>query len=251
MSNRAFYCLLYVVFFSCHFHVDAVEHLHVHPLKSYFLPRNHPLNSSLGHLFQYSFMFRSPKYLTAAGFHVKVSHHRLMVAKHPNISNYLIKKFIDRIPRTSQLKNFIKRIRGARCLRQHIKKLGLKHIVVPHKWLYPLPKKFSSNSYVLVVEEMDVYDDWDDPNGKARELYYNMDREILTEFCMLLHAVGGCDSIPRNQPFTRSGQIAFIDTEHVGEHKGHFYKHIVPALNPELQDYAIALWKKLEQEKKE
>lgn len=254
---RTLYCLLYVILFVCHFHdilagERTFKNKESHPLKSYLLPRSHPLNDSLNHLFRHSSMFRAPKYLIAAGFDVKISHHhRLMIAGHPDIPNHLVKKFIDHISESSQLRNFIKRIRGARILNKYIKELDLKHIVVPRKWLYQLPRNFRTNSYLLVVEKMDIYDDWENPHGEARQLYYNMDKEILTEFCILLHAVGGCDSIPRNQPFTRSGQIAFIDTEHVGEHKGHFYRHIIPALNPKLQAYATHLWKKLEREKRE
>jgi len=145
-------------------------------------------------------------------------------------------------------------VTGAQRIREYIKEHHFKHIVVPDKWIYKLPKSFAEDSktpsYILIVEKMDIYSDFDDPNGTARQLYYNMDIEILTELCTILHAIGGCDAFPRNQPFTRSGQIAFVDTEHVGQMKGHFIKHIVPALNPDLQAYALALWMQLEDEER-
>lgn len=243
-------------------------------LKRYLLPNQHPLHSQLKDIFVYSNMFQSIKHFRKAGFQVRESPNhfkdvgfkgndknrkgkprlwRIMVAAHPSCPGYLFKKFTDKISQEAQLRNYIKRIKGAEKIRNYINKHHFKHIVVPHKWLYKLPKSFhrlKPNSYILVVERMDIYDDWEDPNGQARKLYYNMDKETLTEFCTLLHAIGGCDAFPRNQPFTRSGKIAFIDTEHVGQKEEHFFKYIVPALNKELQAYAIALWAKLEAEKK-
>src|SRR5262249_21775609 len=67
--------------------------------------------------------------------------------------------------------------------------------------------------------------------------------------CMILHDIGGCDAYPWNQPFTREGKIAFVDTEDVGKRRFHdyFIQHIVPALNEELQPYAVDLWMKLEE----
>lgn len=251
---RKNYWLLSIIALTCYIEAifaHEVSHTSKNLIESFYLPEKHSLNRPLSHLFRFPMMFRSPKFLTAQGFDVKVSHRRLMIAGHRDIPDHLIKKFVDHVSQSNQVQNFLKRIRGADALRRHIKKLNLKHIVVPKKWLYQLPSGFPPFSYILVVEKMDIYDDWDNPHGKARKLYYNMDKEILTELCILLHTAGGCDSIPRNQPFTQSGQIAFIDTEHYGENKGHFYKHILPALNPELQAYATALWEKLEDEEKE
>jgi hypothetical protein len=214
--------------------------------KSYLLPQPHPLNNPLQNLFSHPHMFESAKELEKAGFQVRVSH-ELMVAAHPTIPRYFIKKFNDSIPQEQQLKNFIKRIEGAELLRNYIKKHHFKHLVVPKKWLYKLPASFPGQSYVLIVEKMDIYDDWENPQGEARKLYYHMHKEVLTELCTILQDLGGCDSLPRNHPLTRSGKIAFIDTEHVGEFKDFFYMYLVPALSPELQDYALTLWETLEE----
>lgn len=226
-------------------------------LKSYLLPKKHPLQKDLKDIFYKPSMFRSPKQFEKAGFKVKggkkmtrSGHMKIMVGSHRLTPHFLFKKFPNSYSQNLQLTNYITRIKGAEIIREYIKEHHFKHLVVPHKWLYKLPDIFSKNgedSYILIVEKMNIYDDWDDPEGKARKLYYNMDQEVLTELCILLHAVGGCDGYPRNQPFTRSGKIAFIDTEHIGRNKGHFIKHIVPALNEELQAYAIDLWTKLEE----
>jgi hypothetical protein len=221
-------------------------------INSYLLPKHDPLYKQIPQLLHNPDMFKSPRHFEKAGFTVKRGHRKLMVGFHPFIPHHLIKKFSDKMPQAMQLENYIKRIKGAEILRNYIHKHHYTHLVVPEKWLYKLPKKFSKkgSAYLLIVENMDIYDDWEDPNGEARQLYYNMDKETLTELCTILHDVGGCDAYPWNQPFTRSGKIAFVDTEHVGKRKFHdyFIKHIVPALNEELQAYALALWAKLEEE---
>lgn len=222
-------------------------------LKRYLLPKKHPLHAYLRVLFSNPSMFKSPEHFTQAGFIVKRGHNSLMVGFHPSVKNYLFKKFQNKISQQNQLNNFVKRIKGAEIVRQYIKTHHFQHLQVPRKWLYKLPTFFSHDlrepAYLLIVENMDIYD-WNSPDGEAKRLYYNMSKEMLTELCMTLHGVGGCDGYPRNQPFTRSGKIAFVDTEHVGKTKmkNHFVKHIVPALNEELQAYALALWMHLEEE---
>ncbi len=258
---RLWYFFIIIGSFCAHLHADTDcclrrQGRHDHTLDSYLIPKHHPLREQLHHLFKHSHMFGSAESFTNAGFEVRFGHRDLMVGAYPSFPEYLFKKFADCRSQKMQLKNFIKRIEGAKVLRQYIEDHNFKHLVVPEKWLYKLPRRFSKKpknkpAYILIVENMDIYDDWDDLNGEARNRYYNMDIEMLTELCTVLHDVGGCDGYPRNQPFTRSGKIAFVDTEHVGKLKGHFIKHIVPALNEELQVYALALWEKLEQEEQE
>jgi len=88
----------------------------------------------------------------------------------------------------TQLKNYARRIKGAHILRQFIKAHHFNHLVVPQKWLYELPSFFAENNdtkaYILIVENMDIYDDWNNPQGEARKLYYTMDKEKLTQLCM-------------------------------------------------------------------
>jgi hypothetical protein len=258
-TSFIFYIIIFILCAFIHTHVECIQTtLKAQKQgpkfpKSYLLPEEDPLHHKLKDLFQDPFMFESPKDLKKAGFKIKVNRNsHCMVASHPSLPNHLIKKFYDDISQRHQLKNFIRRIKGAQTLRKYIKDHHFNHLIVPKKWLYQLPDSFAEDfsfpSYALIVEKMDIYDDWDDPNGKARELYYHMDKEVLRELCVLLHDLGGCDSLPRNQPFTRTGKIAFVDTEDVGKLKDHFLKFTVRALNPELQTYAIDLWQKLEEQ---
>lgn len=263
LNKRINYLFLsfFLVFCSCHNILSADLELRKSVekgtlaneiLKPYLLPHDHPLRPYLKMIFSDPTMFESADHLKKAGFKVMHGHRKLMVGQHPLISQYLFKKFPNSLSQDRQLDNFMKRLRGAEILRNYINDHHFKHLVVPKKWLYKLPKSFSqgdeNRAYVLIVENMDIYRDFDKPDGIARQLYYNMDIEMLTELCTILRAVGGCDAFPRNQPFTRSGKIAFVDTEHVGRMKNHFIKHIIPALNEELQAYAWALWTKLEEE---
>lgn len=220
-------------------------------IDAYLLPENHPLHQQLGNLLKNPKMFKSPLAFEQAQFKITKGHRGLMVGSHPAISQYLIKKFPNTLSQEDQLKNFILRIESANKIRKYINKHNLKHIVVPQKWLYKLPSNFSKAireeySYILIVEKMDIFDGSNNPTGENGKRYYNMDKEILKELCMVLHDLKGCDAWPRNQPFTRDGKIAFLDTEHLGKRKGDFVTHIVPRLNEDLKKYAMSIWKKLE-----
>lgn len=227
-----------------HHHPQEEEH----PEKGDFLPRHHPLRPLLRGIFNKRGMFQSRHHYKAAGFNIVRGHNDLMVGFHPDAPGYLFKKFTDDHSQRSQLRNFLKRIKGAKTVRACIKRHGFKRLVVPHKWLYPLSKSLVTwdhrRPYLLIVEDMRICD-----AKENAQRYREMDIETLTELCTVLHEVGGCDAYPRNQCFTFSGKIAFVDTEHVGRLKGHFVQHIVPALREELRPYAIALWNRLEEEK--
>ncbi len=218
-------------------------------LEPYLLPKHHPLQSILKEIFKDPHMFKSSARFEKAGFKVKHGHKQLMVGFHPLAPFYLFKKFPDQQSQENQLKNFLLRIRGAQILRDEIQKRHFKHLVVPQKWLYELPKRFSkkdgAKSYILIVENMDICE-----KEENLELYYNMDIDILTELETLIYVVGGCDAVPRNQPFTHSGKIAFVDTEHLGQKREKFLQDVIPLLNKELQAYAWALWAKLEEEQR-
>lgn len=207
-------------------------------LKPYLLPKDHPLIPKLKDLFKNRKMFKTPKEFRKEGFHLNFGHRRLMVASHPKIEGYLIKKFPDAMSKEKQLENYIKRIKGANIIRNCIEEKNCKHLIVPQKWLYKTPY-----GYVLIVEKMDIYD-----LKETNRRYFQIDEEVLAELCEVLHAIGGCDAFTRNQPFTKSGKIAFVDTEHVGQKKDAFNKHILPLLRPDMQDFAMSLIKKLDRD---
>lgn len=253
-----------VIFFVCCFHNTSVEAAvrskgssenvakavnNSDPYSQYLLPSDHPLQEQLKGLFKTPRMFDSVKDFMNQGFKIIRGHRDLMVGLHPNINGYLIKKFPNFRSQQDQLNNFVKRIKAARIIEKYIKDHQFKHLIVPKKWLYELPGNFSSKmypkQYVLIVEKMEVIPGGD--HGESRRRYFNMDKDVLKEYCTLLYDLDGCDAWPRNQPFTKSGQIAFLDTEHLGMKKGDFITHIIPFLNKENKKYALELWKRLEQ----
>ncbi len=215
------------------------------PLEDCLMPPDHPLQKKLNKLFNNPKLFQSPQQMKQAGFEIINNLHRgLMVASHPSIKNYLIKKFQDHIPQDKQLNNYLKRINGARALNHFIKANHLQHIVVPQKWLYRLPKRFSDsktgkNSYVLIVEQLDICEGGKDPNGDLAKRYYNMDLSILKELCITVYYFRGLDSMLHNMPFTHQNQIAFIDTERWDWKREGYLKQAMPFLSKDRQEYAL------------
>ena len=82
----------------------------------------------------------------------------------------------------------------------------------------------------------------------AYKRYRTIDKKKLKALCTLLFDLNGCDALPRNMPFTPSMKIAIVDTEHLGEMPGDF-KQLHPALTPEMKQYTLSLWEKLQQRK--
>jgi hypothetical protein len=205
------------------------------PVEDSLLPEDHPLQKKLSQLFTTASLFNTPETLRQAGFKVnKRVHKGLMVFTHPDIKDYVFKKFQNSTPRSYQLQKYMKRLEGAKTVRDYIQANNLQHIVVPNKWLYRLP----FGDYLVIAERMEICDGDDRRNGENVQRYRTMSYETLTELCQIMHALEGCDAWPRNQPFTLDGKIAFIDTEHVGQKETHFIRHILPLFDEERKAYA-------------
>lgn len=216
------------------------------------LPSDHPLQDNLKTIFQNKSMFKSPGHLAREGFEVNPKVHRgMMVAGHPSMGNYLIKKFENSVPQEHQLANFLSRINGARALKDFIDSNHLQHIAVPQKWLYPLPELFSDaetgeRSYVLVVEKMNIRSGGRDPKGDVARKYKNMDQAVLRELCTVLYFFRGLDSELRNLPFTYENQIALIDTEKWDRERNGYLRRIKSFLTKENREYASQVLRDLQ-----
>lgn len=170
-------------------------------------------------LFREPDMFDTPSNWRKAGFVVegKGGWSSIMVARHPSVPAYLFKKYSRKISLKEQLKNYQRRAEGADKLLALIAAQQLTWIVVPRKYLLELPPEFSRKgtvSYVLVVERMGLLE-----SSQSKQLYRQISSEVLRQLCVVLRAFPGLDSGVRNVPFTRSGQIAFIDTERWADKK--------------------------------
>lgn len=204
-----------------------------------------PLPSiDFGALFRDPHMFDTKESFRAAGFTVrKTSAHNIMVGRHPAAPDHLFKKYSRDVPPDKQLANYKSRKRGAKKLRQFIAEHRLRHMVVPQKWIYDLPDSFAdrgSPSHLLIVERMHLLDTEDN----ARR-YRDIDKEVLKELCIVLHAFRGLDSAIHNVRFTRSGQIAFIDTENWERPQKNFFHYIRRELSERSRQRADRMFRKL------
>lgn len=165
-------------------------------------------------LFKDPRMFDSVKAWRNKGFEIlRDSNINLVVAEHESMRNCLFKKYLNNRDLADQAFRFKRRVEGAELLRSHINSHGLRHIIVPRKWLHELPANFSRGgqpSYILAVERLRILDKED-----SIDEYRNIERTILHELCPILAAFKDLDFTARNAPFTRDGKIAFIDTEYV------------------------------------
>jgi len=171
--------------------------------------------SLMPRLFKDPRMFDSVKAWDKRGFEIlRDSNINLIVARHQSMRGCLFKKYLNSRDLKEQAFRFRRRVEGAELLRSHISSHGLRHIIVPHKWLYELPPIFSREgqpSYILAVERLRIFD-----KGDSLDEYRNIERSILRELCTILAAFKDLDFTARNAPFTTDGEkIAFIDTEYV------------------------------------
>jgi hypothetical protein len=150
---------------------------------------------------------------------------KIMVACHPSVQGLLFKKYAsDDSSQSDQLKNYERRVEGAKRLRDFVDKRHLARVVVPRKRLLELPRAFSrkGSSHVLVVEQLDLLGD-----EQTKASYYRIDPETLKELCTVLFHFRGMDSNAKNIPFVAGGRIAFIDTEHWDRGSSKSYLHHV------------------------
>lgn len=216
----------------------------------YFLPFDHPLKAKLDKIFTKSRALQDTKTLKRAGFlDVKVRKWtRLVVAKHAQLSGYLVKLYMDKQHYHHKLPEhyfWLRRIEGAALIRAYIKTHQLEGIFkVPKKWIYPLPEEpsppasYLRKNFILIVEDMNIYED--SINNKIWGSKY-VTHELLNQFYQLLTSLGFNDcSKPENAPFSKDGRIALIDTQtyYTWPIK---YDRLLPYLSPDMQTY----WQKL------
>lgn len=190
------------------------------------MPFDDPAALDLHALFRDVDMFASRSSWGAAGFRVfdRANNGKIMVALHPSVQGLLFKKYSSDMSLKDQLKNYERRVEGAKRLRSFVDEQRLRHVVVPRKWLLELPRPFSrkASSHVLVVEQLDLLSD-----EQTKAAYYRIDSDKLRELCVVLYKFRGMDSNAKNVPFISDGRIAFIDTEHWDRGSSKAYLHHV------------------------
>ena len=213
-----------------------------------------PLSLDLKPLFRRPEMFDSPDDWRAAGFQIvraSPSEKKVIVAKHKSARGYLFKKYRSRVPLKDQLQKFKRRLEGASKLRVFIDEMKFKHVVVPDKWLYELPAKFTREmpAYLVIVEKLPLFD-----RIESARRHRRIDFDVLRELCEIFYKCKGLDFTDKNAPFTKQGQVAFIDTEYVdwqdtgksaSKRKKRFMKCAERYLSGKRLEFAEAQWEEL------
>jgi len=216
----------------------------------YLLPENHPIKSSLDHIFTASRVIQSKKSMVEAGFTIissgKFSH--VIVASHLNLKGYIVKLFLDSEPKVMDWSAWKNRILGALSIKNAIDRHGWKDVFkVAKKWIYPLPPSPNTGShpshpknFILIVQDMQIlksksnFGMWKSPS---------MTREKLDKIYVLLQEEGLWDSVyPFNFPFCKDGRLAIVDTEY--HHRWPIrFSYLTNYLCPSLQKYWVQLIK--------
>jgi hypothetical protein len=232
--------LVFVFVFSLRAHAGC-EHDVMAQVAPYLLPENHPIKEKLDRLFSAPGILTNPDTLSDAGFQFgKIRHlDHIVFVKHPKISGYRFKIFLDWQPIDKEWEHFIKRIIGANAVQEAINRHGYQDIfIVPKKWIYAIPENRSKRRFILVVENMKVY------RNETNAYWWKsvaVTKEKLKALYTILSEVGLIECIyVENVPFTKDRKIAFVDTEHYFRGPVPF-EQFTQYLSPEMQEYWIRL----------
>lgn len=167
-----------------------------------------PLYEHLPALFKNSRMFDSYDEFSSEGFRlVDHAEQKIMSGSHKAAKGFLFKKYSNVRDGEEQILNYMRRIEGARLLRNFVMERGFSRVTVPRKWLYELSSSFPE-PYLLVVEKLDLVSE-----SKTLHGYDRISRGQARELAVILYYFRGLNSTASNLPFDADGKIAFIDTE--------------------------------------
>lgn len=189
-------------------------------LKPYFLPIHHPLKKKLDDLFKKNRATLCEEAFLKAGFKITRKNRPInaIVTGHRKLPGFLLKVYLDSQFEVSEGEMWLKRIKGRKVIEACLKKHGYDQFVLPKKWIYPLPVNpsppinagYNRKNFILVVERMDILDH----KENAQAYKHKMTRRHLQELYTILMECQLTDCVYiGNIPFTKSGKIAFIDTE--------------------------------------
>jgi len=180
---------------------------------------NLPIVPLLAALFDDPKMFDSFDQFHSAGFRlIEHSENKIMSGSHKRARGYLFKKYKNDKPGDKQLRNYMRRIEGARLLRSFIADHGFQHVVTPKKWLYELSPSFPER-YLVIAEKLDLAS-----RSSTESNYDHIGKAQLRELATILYYFRGLNSTSSNLPFTEDGKIAFIDTERWHHDKDYLHR---------------------------
>lgn len=221
-------------------------------LSACLIPDDHPAKKNLDIIFSKPGVLSSLDAMEDAGFEDPwVRPKLLVIGKHPKLKDYLLKVYLDDTPIDAE-QEWLDRIEGALLIKQTIEKYDYHSIMrVPKKWIYFLPEKaFQSSALcenpmtsILVVEDMKLTS-----YNKSRDFYKNQITYAHLDalFLMLIECKLADSLIINNIPLTRSGHIAFVDTEVAGKSPLIWFKidQVAKYFSPEMRTYWFSLIQK-------
>ncbi|MEC7839836.1 MAG: hypothetical protein VX777_07335 [Chlamydiota bacterium] len=186
----------------------------------YLMPDDHPIKQKLDKIFQDKRVTESCETLLEAGFvFTPVQGIVCKAMKHKKMKGYVFKIYPDTIETRVDWVSWTKRCRGAKLIRESIKKHGYESLFkVSNKWIYPLPaepspktmSKGGRKNFILVAEDQH-------PTSKK----YNWSKwrrvrsqEFIKKVMRVVIDTGAGDCVRANNiPWCKDGKVAFIDTE--------------------------------------
>lgn len=223
----------------------------------FLIPYNHPAKAKLDRIFSKGRPTANKEAFLAAGFKPLCDQGCVVnVARHALIPGYIVKVFFDDFDLNERRKfpdesyYLSNRVIGAERVRQSIHKHHFEDVAtVANKWIYLLPEsncpQTSENTFpkhfILVVEELDIVSHAENIKWYKEK----MTKRHLDALYTIMSEAHLFDSVYiDNNVFTRSGKIAFIDTEEF-DFKPVKFERITQFLSPEMQVY----WEKLLKER--
>lgn len=209
-------------------------------LQPYFLPQDHPTYPTLSALFSTHRVTANATSLAKSSFTYWGPQQAsgIYILMHDALPNYLIKAYLDNslIDTPPPWKRLLQRCISAKILRTFIKNNQIRHFVVPHKWLYPLPlPTLTGQPVVLIADKMAITSH----NQTALAWKTLITTEHLDELYLILKAGYGSAYVIANVPYTENGVFAFIDTEHPKRKLK--LEQVSPYLNGSMRAYWEAL----------
>lgn len=225
----------------------------------YIISDTHPKKKQLDHIFSKKRVTQDRSSFLNSGFQIIGEGPRsyILVAKHPLLTNYLIKAYLDTETREKWDRPswywLAKRCEGAKKIDKIIKDYKIKHFRVAKKWIYLVPiidkaKPFLScytrHPAILLVTDMDLV-------SEKENLYawkHYMTKEKLDELFLIITLAKGASYRADNVAMSRSGKFCFIDCEYPSS--GPEYDKVTYYLNSSMKQYWEYLIKKRERIRK-
>jgi len=197
-----------------------------------------PHSIDLASLFRDPTILESRRAWEVAGFRIVNRAGKILVAQHPSVRGLLFKRYTE-VDENEQLRNFERRVAGARRLRTFVSSHGLSRLAVPQKWIFSLPRH--RKAHVLVVEHLALC------SQDVAARYQRIDPATLRDLCVTLYHFRGMDSNVKNLPFMQDDRIGLVDTEHWDRNNRKAYlRQVEPYLSRDCRKLAAKLFDRLE-----